>query len=221
MTPERIYVGVLQFAVLLFSLAFHEFGHAWTAVRRGDPTPRDQGRLTLNPMAHADLLGTIIFPLMQIFGGVPLIGWAKPVQFNPRFLRNGARDIAMVGVAGPGFNLILAFSAALLLRLDRMLLGGAESGAGAALHGFLSAVLPLMIQMNVLLAIFNLIPIPPLDGGHLLEHLLPPEMAARYRAFGATWGFVVVIALVYTGVARKFINFGASLVAPVLRAVVG
>lgn len=221
MTPDAIYMGVLQFVVLLFSLSFHEFGHAWTAVRRGDPTPAELGRVTLNPAAHADFLGTILFPMLQIFGNVPLIGWAKPVSFDPRNLRHGGRDVALVGVAGPAFNLILAFIAALLFRLDQTFLGGFDTGFGATVHGFLRTILPIFMQINLLLAIFNLIPIPPLDGGHLLEHALPGRLAARYRSIGAQWGFVIVLLLVYSGVARKFIGFGAGLVAPFLRAVAG
>jgi Zn-dependent protease len=221
MTPERIYVGILQYAVLLFSLVFHEFGHAWTALRCGDPTAKHFGRVTLNPAAHADLIGTVFFPLLQIFSGVPLIGWAKPVPVNPGNLRHPRRDDMLVAAAGPGFNLILALVAALLWRLNGTLLAGFETGVFATLHGFLSQVLPLLLQINVLLALFNLIPMPPLDGSYILYHLLPRDLAVKYRAFGATWGFIVVLALVYTGVARSFISFGFALVSPIIRVIAG
>jgi len=221
MSPEQIYVGILMYAILLFSLVFHEFGHAWTALRCGDPTAKHFGRVTLNPAAHADLIGTVLFPLLQIFSGVPLIGWAKPVPVNSGNLRHPRRDDILVAVAGPGFNLILALVAAFLWRLNGTLLAGFDTGILATMHEFLSRVLPLLLQINVLLALFNLIPMPPLDGSYVLYHLLPPEMAEKYRAFGAAWGFLVVLALVYTGVARAFIGFGYSLVLPLMRVIAG
>lgn len=221
MSPEQIYTGILMFVILLFSLVFHEFGHAWTALRCGDPTAKYMGRVTLNPAAHADLVGTVIFPLLQIFSGVPLIGWAKPVPVNPGNLRRPGRDDILVALAGPGFNIILALGAALLWRLNGALLAGFETGILSTLHAFLDQTLPVLLQINVLLAFFNLIPMPPLDGSYLLLHMLPRDLAERYRAFGATWGFLVVLALVYTGVARHFINFGFKLVSPVIRVIAG
>lgn len=221
MPANQIFQGIAMFAVLLFSLSFHEFGHAWTASRRGDPTPGQLGRVTLNPMAHADLIGTIIFPLLQIFSGVPLIGWAKPVPFVPANLRNPRSDIVLVASAGPMFNLILALAAAVLWRVNALLLGGVDGGMLATVHDFLRFVLPLLLQINVLLALFNLIPMPPLDGSYLVESLLPRPLAARYRSFGAHWGFVVVLVLVYTGVAWRLIRFGEALVGPVLAAIAG
>ncbi len=221
MAGQQIYNGILMYAVLLFSLVFHEFGHAWTALRCGDPTAKYYGRLTLNPAAHADLIGTVIFPLLQIFSGVPLIGWAKPVPVNARTLHHPGRDDMLVAVAGPGFNMILAVCAAFLWRVNGTLLGGFDSGLLATLHQFASRALPLLLQINVLLAIFNLIPVPPLDGSWVLYHLLPGPMAEKYRTFGASWGFVLVLLLVYTGVTRAFINFGFGLVSPLFRAIAG
>ena len=221
MSSEQIYTGLLQFAVLLFSLVFHEFSHAWTAMRNGDPTAKELGRVTLNPVAHADPVGTVLFPLMQIFTGVPLIGWAKPVPVSSNRLRHPRRDDILVSMAGPGSNLLLAFVAALLWRANSSLLGSYESGFLFTLHEFMQAVLPLLLQINVLLALFNLIPMPPLDGSWVLYRLLPPRLAEPYRRFGRQWGFIVVLALVFTGVARQFIGFGFSLVAPFLRAIAG
>jgi Zn-dependent protease len=221
MSGAQIYNGVLMYVVLLFSLVFHEFGHAWTALRCGDPTAKYFGRLTLNPAAHADLIGTVFFPLLQIFSGVPLIGWAKPVPVNPANLRHPGRDDILVAVAGPGFNMILALFAAFMWRVNGTLLAGFDTGILATLHVFLGRFLPLLLQINVLLALFNLIPMPPLDGSYILYHLLPRPMAEKYRAFGATWGFIVVLLLVYTGVTRAFINFGYGLVWPVIRVVAG
>jgi Zn-dependent protease len=221
MSGERIYVGILMYVILLFSLVFHEFGHAWTALRCGDPTAKYFGRVTLNPIAHADLIGTVFFPLLQIFSGVPLIGWAKPVPVNPRNLRHPGRDDMLVAVAGPGFNMILALAAAFLARINATLLGGAEAGILATLHVFLGAVLPFLWKINIFLALFNLIPMPPLDGSWILYHVLPHPLRERYRAFGATWGFIVVLALVYTGVTSAFLGFGYRLVSPLIRIIAG
>lgn len=218
---ERVYDGLLQYAVLLFSLVFHEFGHAWTALRCGDPTAKMLGRVTLNPLAHADPIGTVLFPLLQIFSGVPLIGWARPVPFDPRNLRHPKRDDILISGAGPGFNLILAFAAALVWRLNAAFLGPESTGLGGRLYAFLGEILPLVIQINVLLALFNLIPMPPLDGSWIAYHLLPRHLAEPYRAFGMRWGFLVVLALVYTGVARTFLRFGFSILGPMLASVAG
>ena len=221
MAPDQIYTGILLYCVLLFSLVFHEFGHAWTALQCGDDTAKQMGRVTLNPAAHIDPIGTVVFPLLQIFSGVPLIGWARPVPFDRRKLRHPGRDDVLVALAGPAFNLILALTAALLMRVDGLFLGGAQSGAVATIHAFARATLPLFLQINVLLALFNLIPMPPLDGSYLVNHFLPPPLAARYRAFGLRWGFIVVLLLVYTGVARQFIGFGFKLLSPVLNGLAG
>jgi Zn-dependent protease len=221
MPSETLFLGVLQFAVLLFSLVFHEFGHAWTALRCGDPTAKLLGRVTLNPMAHADPLGTILFPLLQIFTHVPLIGWAKPVPFNPANLRHPGRDDMLISAAGPGFNIILALAAAALWRLGDFLLGGQAEGFGHTTWVFLQLVLPVFMQINILLAVFNLIPFPPLDGSWIVYHLLPRGLAERYRAFGAQWGFVAVLLLLFTGVARTFIGAGYAVFSPILRAIAG
>ena len=221
MGSETIYMGIVKFSVLLFSLVFHEFGHAWMALRCGDPTAKLLGRVTLSPFAHADPIGTVLFPLLQIFTGVPLIGWAKPVPFNPANLRNLKRDSILITTAGPGFNLILALAAAVLWRMNDAFLGSAEAGTLATLHQFLRTLLPMVLQINVLLALFNMIPMPPLDGSWVVYHLLPPGLAERYRAFGAQWGFLIVLGLVYTGIARTFIGFGWTVLSPVLLALAG
>lgn len=221
MAPDQIFNGILLYCVLLFSLVFHEFGHAWTALRCGDDTAKQMGRVTLNPVAHMDPIGTVVFPLLQIFSGVPLIGWARPVPFDRRKLRHPGRDDVLVALAGPGFNLILAFTASLLMRFNSLFLGGVQSGIAATIYEFAHATLPLFQYINVLLAVFNLIPMPPLDGSYLVNHFLPEPLAARYRSFGMRWGFIVVLVLLYTGVARQFIGFGAALLSPVLNALSG
>ncbi len=221
MSPELIFNGILLYCILLFSLVFHEFGHAWTALRCGDDTAQQLGRVTLNPLPHIDPIGTVVFPLLQIFSGVPLIGWARPVPIDRRKLRNPRRDDVLVALAGPGFNLILALAAALLMRLNGLFLGGAESGVAFTVHAFADKTLPFVQYLNVVLAVFNMIPMPPLDGSYLVNHFLPPRLAAHYQTFGMRWGFIVVLVLVYSGVAWKFIGIGSALLSPVLKALSG
>jgi Zn-dependent protease len=185
----------IAFVVLLFSLTVHEMAHAWTADRLGDPTARDLGRVSLNPMVHADLVGTIVFPLLAMVSGVPLIGWAKPVPVNPRHLGRPRRDYVLVAAAGPASNLAMAVAAAILLRLvpvSPVTLG--EPNVTAPIAALLSQAL----RMNVLLAVFNMIPIPPLDGGNVLSGLLPARVAFRFNAILRPYGFLLLYALMLT-----------------------
>src|SRR4029079_4463193 len=160
---------------LLFSLTIHEMAHAWTADRAGDPTARLLGRVSLNPVVHADLIGTVVFPLVSMVSGATLIGWAKPVPVNVRYLRHPRRDYMLVAAAGPASNLILAVFAAILLSImpfTPQTLGEANVSVPIA------RLLSQLVGLNVLLAVFNMIPIPPLDGGNVLAGLLPPNLAA-------------------------------------------
>ena len=185
----------IAFVVLLFSLTVHEMAHAWTADRLGDSTARGLGRVSLNPMVHADLIGTVIFPLLAMVSGVPLIGWAKPVPVNPRQLRHPRRDYVIVAAAGPASNLVMAVVAAVALRLvpvSPVMLG--EPNVSAPIAALLSRALTL----NVLLAVFNMIPIPPLDGGNVLSGLLPARAAFRFNAILRPYGFLILYALMLT-----------------------
>jgi Zn-dependent protease len=185
----------IAFIVLLFSLTVHEMAHAWTADRLGDPTARLLGRVSLNPIVHADPVGTILFPLLAIVGGVPLIGWAKPVPVDIRRLGRGRRDYVLVAAAGPASNLIMAFGAALMLLLmpvSPVTLGEPNVSAPVA------ALLSRAVQVNVLLAVFNMIPIPPLDGGNVLSGLLPDRLARSFNRI-RPYGFLVLYALMLTG----------------------
>ena len=185
----------IAFIVLLFSLTVHESAHAWTANRLGDPTARELGRISLNPIVHADLIGTVVFPLLALVGGVPLIGWAKPVPVNVRRLGHPRRDYMLVAAAGPASNLLLAFGAALLIRLvpvSPVMLG--EPNVSAPIASLLTRA----IQLNVLLAVFNMIPIPPLDGGNVLGGLLPRRLLGSFNAV-RPYGILILYVLMFTG----------------------
>ena len=185
----------IAFIVLLFSLTIHEMAHAWTADRLGDPTARLLGRVSLNPLVHADPIGTVVFPLVALFTGVPLIGWAKPVPVNVRQLRHHRRDYVLVAAAGPASNLVLALASAValsILPVSPQTLG--EPNVSAPLAALLSQAM----RLNVLLAVFNMIPIPPLDGGNVLAGLLPYRLATSFNRM-RPYGFLLLYALILSG----------------------
>ncbi len=183
----------IAFVVLLFSLTVHEAAHAWAAYRCGDATARLQGRMTLNPLAHIDLLGTVVFPLMAIAAQVPVIGWARPVPVNVLHLRQYRRDSMIVAAAGPASNLLLAVAAAVVIR---MIPSGALAGPGVGAPLF--ELLGRLLEINVVLAIFNMLPIPPLDGSGVLAGLLPSRAAEALEAV-RPYGFLVLYGLMLTG----------------------
>jgi Zn-dependent protease len=187
---ELLSLAIL-FVILLGSLTVHEAAHAWTADRLGDPTARLLGRVSLNPVVHADLIGTVIFPLVAIFTGVPLIGWAKPVPVDIRRLRNHRRDYVFVAAAGPASNLVLAFFAAVAYRL----LSPVNLDSTASLP---TIFFERTVYLNVLLAVFNMIPVPPLDGGNVIGGLLPPRLAVSYDSI-RPYGILILYALMFTG----------------------
>ena len=186
----------LVFIVLLFSLTVHETAHAWTADRLGDPTARLLGRVSLNPVVHADPIGTVLFPLLGMFSGMPLIGWAKPVPVNIARLRRHHADYVLVAAAGPASNLLIAIIASLVLTVmpvEPIVLGGSDVSSP------ILVLLTRALWMNVLLAVFNMLPSPPLDGGNVLGGLLPRPLAVRYDALVRPYGFIILYALMFTG----------------------
>lgn len=189
----QVFIG---FSVLLFSLTVHELAHAWVADRLGDPTARLLGRVSLNPLVHADPVGTILFPLVAAVGRFPLIGWAKPVPIDVSRLRRGRRDYVLVAIAGPAGNVALAVVAAFLLRLGPLV---PDTAGEVAVAAPLLSLMSRTVELNLLLAIFNLIPIPPLDGGTVLAGLLPGAVAGRFDAIVRPYGFLLIYGLMITG----------------------
>jgi Zn-dependent protease len=185
----------ITFLVLLFSLTVHEAAHAWAADRCGDGTAKAMGRVTLNPLAHIDLMGTVVFPFMALVAHVPVIGWAKPVPVSIRLLRNGRRDWMKVAAAGPVSNLALAVMAAVVIRT---IPSGALMAAAPGVAAPLVDLLGRMLQINVLLAIFNMLPIPPLDGAGVLSGLLPRTLAEVFDMV-RPYGFLLLYGLMLTG----------------------
>jgi Zn-dependent protease len=188
----------IAFLVLLFSLSVHEAAHAWAADRRGDPTARQLGRMSLNPMVHIDPLGTVVFPLIALMTHLPIIGWAKPVPINVLRLRHYRRDSMLIAAAGPASNLLLALVAAVALRffpLDEVV------SAGGGVSPAIVVLLARLLQINLLLAIFNLIPIPPLDGAGVLAGLVPNRVADAFDHL-RPYGFLLLYALMLTGLFR-------------------
>jgi Zn-dependent protease len=200
---------LIQFVVLLFSLSIHEASHGWMADRCGDYTARYMGRVTLNPIAHIDPVGTLLFPLLQFVTGMPLIGWAKPVPLNSVHLRNPHRDQILVSLAGPSSNLITAGAAFVLLaalKLFSPLANGIiiDMAYTMRIPRESTILVPLLgllffaFVINLALALFNLIPIPPLDGHWVLYELLPYD-AAKALARVSSYGILIIYALMFLG----------------------
>ena len=169
---------------VLFSITFHEVSHGYAAFRLGDPTARNAGRLTLNPISHIDPVGLLVLVVTR------MIGWAKPVPVDPRYFKNPRQDMMWVSLAGPASNLLLAVVFAVIS-------GMVPPIAQSSFLYPLAIMLQFMIVINVGLAVFNLIPIPPLDGSHILQGLLPYEMARSYSKI-EPYGFIILLVLVFT-----------------------
>jgi Zn-dependent protease len=189
--------AAVAFGVVIISLTIHEAAHALTADRLGDPTARALGRVSLNPLVHIDWIGTVLLPIVAAISHFPIIGWAKPVPVNMRNLRDPRRDFMIVAAAGPISNLLQAVVAAILLR-------GVSATLPDGVPGWVIGVLTLAVEINLLLAFFNLIPVPPLDGGNVLLGLLPPRAAAMYAQV-RQYGFILLYVLLFTGIASRLI----------------
>jgi len=195
MTNSSIYEYVVSIAVFIFAIMIHEVSHGWVAYKLGDPTAKLSGRLTLNPASHIDPIGTILFPIALLFMQSRVIfGWAKPVPINFMALRNPKKDIIWVGAAGPLSNIIIAFVTGALIRLFPF-----------TYVPVLSDILILSVKFNLVLAAFNLIPIPPLDGSRILFGLLPPNAAMKYIKM-EPYGFVILFVLLWYGLLNWFVD---------------
>ena len=188
---------VIQIAIVLIALTIHEAAHAWTADKLGDPTARLLGRVSLNPVVHIDPIGTILLPLIAAWSNFPIIGWAKPVPVNTSRFRHPRQSFMVVAAAGPISNLLQAVAAALVLHV--IVPEGRNVTWMIGDGSILAFVLANVVAINVFLALFNLIPVPPLDGGNVLAGLLPPG-GARVIETIRPFGFIVLYALMFTGV---------------------
>ena len=190
---------VFQIIGLIFSAIIHEYMHGWMADRLGDSTAKDMGRLTLNPIPHIDPFGSILLPFLLVITGVPFVfGWAKPVPFNPYNLRDKKYGVAKVAVAGPLGNFIRALFFGFILRFF--------GGALVAINPILPQLLLIIVFINLLLMVFNLVPIPPMDGSKILTPFLPHEWQIKFFQLERYGMFLVLI----------FIMFGFSLIIPVI-----
>ena len=179
---------LLTLSIFFMAVIIHEYAHGWVAWKLGDSTAKNAGRLTLNPAAHIDLIGTIVLPLFLLISKSPVIfGWAKPVPIDFRSLGNPKKDMIWVGLAGPGANILFAILLALILKFSVI--------TGSV---WLIAILNMAIILNLVLAVFNIMPIPPLDGSRILMGLLPREMAMQYAKV-ERYGFIIIFGLLWFG----------------------
>ena len=176
----------IQFPILLFSITVHEFAHGYVAYKKGDDTAKIYGRLTLNPLAHIDPIGTLLLPIIAMLSGAPLFGWAKPVPVNP--LRLTRKDMLFVGLAGPLANILLAVACSFIVWFFRSF----------HIDGIFRLMFTYGVIINIVLAIFNLIPVPPLDGSRIIAGLLPEELAYKYESI-TPYGFFIIIVLFASG----------------------
>ncbi|MBN1272823.1 MAG: site-2 protease family protein [Candidatus Aminicenantes bacterium] len=198
--------AVISIFVVLFAITIHEASHGWAAFKMGDPTAYHQGRVTLNPIAHIDPLGTIILPLILVIMNAPPFGWAKPVPVNPLNLKNPRRDNLIISAAGPASNILVAFCSLLVIQVLKQVDPALFYRPKTSLITGLFLVFYYLTLINVILAAFNLIPIPPLDGSGILLGLISPEAAEKYESL-RPYGFLIIMLLLFTGILNRLLGF--------------
>lgn len=198
--------GLLFYLCFIPVLTFHEFAHAWTSWKCGDDTAKNLGRVSLNPIVHMEVIGTVVLPLLAIYLSITgsalsgfIIGWGKPVPVDLNNLRNPRRDDTLIALAGPGMNLILAFICMGIVKVGMILKAAGSHDIGE----ILSSLGVLLVRVNLILAFFNLIPIPPLDGSHVLWNALGLSWESYWRAM--QYGFIAVIVVINIPGVRQFL----------------
>jgi Zn-dependent protease len=197
---------------LVFAIVLHEISHGWVALALGDTTARDRGRLTPNPIRHADPIGTVALPLILAITGAPIFGWAKPVPVDARKLRKPRTDMIVVALAGPASNLGLALIAAILVSLLRPVIAGS-----GAIGLFIGLNLVNFVAINIFLALFNLLPIPPFDGGHVAQGLLPLRFAKQYARLNRIAFPLLIFLLLVLPMISPRLNIVARVISPPAR----
>jgi Zn-dependent protease len=200
-SPEKTLEIVIQVVVLLFAVSFHESAHGFVAMKCGDNTARDLGRITMNPLKHLDPIGSLLFPAMLAFSGLPVFGWAKPVPVSLRGVRNPRRANLLVSAAGPLSNLLLAVVFGAIFAG----MGGREVPSKESALYPLWLIVGLSVLVNVSLAVFNLLPIPPLDGFGVVESLAPASTLPAV-IWLRRYGFVILLVLMFTGMLGRILN---------------
>jgi Zn-dependent protease len=201
---------------LVVAIVLHEISHGWVANAFGDPTARDLGRLSPNPIRHVDPIGTVAVPLVLAVSGAPVFGWAKPVPVVAARMRRPRLHMMLVALAGPGMNFLLALLAVLALAAALPF-----AAPGAVGMGFLLANLENFLVINIFLAVFNLLPVPPFDGGHVVEGLLPRPAARRYARIGRYSFPVLILLLVVLPMLSPSLDIVSRLIVPPVRALLG
>lgn len=193
-------LNLISLIILIIAITIHEFSHGFVADKLGDPTPRSFGRLTLNPLAHADPIGTFLLPFISALTGIPTIGWAKPVPIDPFNFQHPKRDIILTSLAGPASNFFTALFIALICNI----------------FNISNIFLYLFVLINISLAIFNLIPVPPLDGSKILLNLLPKESSQKWEEAFDRYGFILLIIIVFLPLGPSGKPILTTLISPVI-----
>jgi len=219
MNPENsVYRTAVWIIPLVIAIVFHEVAHGWMAKWLGDPTAQEERRLSFNPLRHVDPVGTVILPLGLAIAGAPVFGWAKPVPVIAQRMRNPRWGMVAVALAGPGMNLLLATGAAIAIGAAAALSGGVQP---TGIAGFVLANLFNFLLVNVFLAVFNLLPMPPFDGGHVVEGLLPRPLAAQWAKIGRFGILLLILLLVVVPMIFPGADIVGRIVGPPAQAVIG